>query len=174
MIMLININPIQMLAGLLLLLLLTSASAVPTTGLPIEQANSSSQPGSVQSVNDPAVLIKEVQKNLAETKEKLALVPSNTLAGTDADNTAKRRLYLTQLMYMYQGQLARLADLQRIQQDRIALEKKVSDWSGFSEPSDHPFLRADELQESVMTLSKRLNELESWIADNEQVGTYLL
>lgn len=172
-VMLINTNLIHILAGLLLLM---SVSAVAATGLPIEPAmkNDSSQASNaVQSVNDPAVLIQEVKKNLAKINEKLATLPEAGVA-SETDNIAKHRLYLTQLMYMYQGQLARLVDLQRIQQDRIDLEEKVSDWSGFSEPSAHPFLRADELQESVMTLSKRLNELESWIADNERVGAYLV
>ncbi len=156
---------------MLLLLASASASAAPMTGTIIDKTtiDNTGKPGSIQSVINPADIIKEVEKNLADTEEKLALVPSN-----DADNIAKRRLYLTQLKYMYQGQLARLADLQRIQQDSINLEKKVSDWTGFSEPSAHPFLRADELQESVLTLSKRLKELESWIADNEQVGAYLV
>jgi potassium efflux system protein len=171
--MLINMKSIRMLAGLFLLLM--SASVTAITGLPIEQTvkNGSSQASnSAQSANDPVVLMQEIKKNLAKINEKLVTLPE--AAPAEADNIAKRRLYFTQLMYLYQGQLARLADLQRIQQDRIDSEKKLSDWSGFSEPSAHPFLRADELQESVMVLSKRLNELESWIADNQKIGEYIV
>lgn len=170
--MLIKIKSTQMLAGLLLLLLLAS-SAAATAGLAIEQSmKASSSQVSPMQTKEPAVLIKEIKQNLAETNEKLATLPVN--AKVVSEDTTQRSLYLKQLVYMYQGQLARLADLQRIQQDRIDLEKKASDWSGFSEPSDHPFLRADELQASVMTLGKHLNELESWIADNQQTGTYLI
>jgi len=53
--------------------------------------------------------------------------------------------------------------LQLSQQYRLELENQAANWSGFSEPSLHPFLRADELNESVATLNSRVDELESWI-----------
>ena len=48
------------------------------------------------------------------------------------------------------------------------LESQAANWSGFSEPLLHPFLRADELKESLTTLSRRADELESGIAAIEQ------
>ena len=71
-------------------------------------------------------------------------------------------------MFLYQGQLARLASLQLRQQRLIELESQTANWSGFSEPLLHPFLRADELKESVTSLSGRADELESEIAVIEQ------
>ena len=84
------------------------------------------------------------------------------LSSEDEDIIA-RRLRLRQLVFLYQGQLARLDSLQVRQQRLSDLENQVANWSGFSEPLLHPFLKADELTESVDSLSSRVDELESWI-----------
>jgi len=177
----INFDLIRVLLSLLLMLLLIPASAAPTTGLlkGIMQ-ESSSKPAPGQSEINPAALIGEIRTKLAETREKLALVPTDETARSsspEADaggDRIKRRLRLRQLVYIYQGQLARLADLQMIQKNRIELERKTADWSGFSEPSAHPFLRADELHESVLTLDRRLGEFDSWNVVLEQAGEFLI
>ena len=103
-------------------------------------------------------------------------MPSEAIAGSPATGLSgevdifARRLHLRQLVFIYQGQLARLASLQVRQQRRLELESQAANWSGFSEPSLHPFLRADELKESVIRLSNRVDELESWIPAIDQTG----
>ena len=85
-----------------------------------------------------------------------------------------RRLHLRQLVFLYQGQLARLSSLQLSQQQRLALENQAENWSGFSEPLLHPFLRADELKESITALSGRVDELESWITAIDQTSAQVI
>ena len=177
----INFGVIKFLMSLLMMLLLTPASAVPISALFNGiMKQSSSKPGSVQSAIDPAVLIEEIKKKLAAASAELAAVPSEAVAGSPAgglsgdEEILARRLHLRQLVFIYQGQLARLPNLQAIQKSRIKLESKAANWSGFSEPSPHPFLRADELKESVTTLSKRVDELESWLPAIEQAGAQVV
>ena len=177
----INFAGIRVLMSLLMLLLLAPASAAPTSALlkGIMQ-ESSSKPATGQSQINLAVLIEEIKKKLAATNTELALVPSETVAGSAATGLAgdeeifARRLHLRQLVFLYQGQLARLASLQARQQHRIELESQAANWSGFSEPSVHPFLRADELKESVTSLSSRVDELESWIPTIDQAGVQVI
>ena len=165
----------------MLTLLILPASAAPTSALINEiTQKSSGKAGSIQSVINPTALIEDIKKKLAATREKLALMPSDEVAGspstelTDVGYIAKRRFYLRELAYIYQGQLARLADLQAIQQKRIELENQASGWSGFNEQSDHPFLRADELLESIQTLGRRLNDLKSWNTVIDRIGVYAM
>jgi hypothetical protein len=77
-------------------------------------------------------------------------------------------------VFLFQGQLTRLASLQVRQQHRLELESQTANWSGFSQPSLHPFLRADELKESVTKLGSRVDELESWISALDQAGAQVI
>lgn len=161
--------------SLLMMLLPVPASAAPTSALinGVMQKNAV-KPGTVeQSEIDPAALIEEIKTKLAATNEKLAVVPSNTVNGlADVNDTTKRRLLLRQLVYLYQGQLDRLTNLQEVQKSRIELERNAADWLGFTEQTAHPFLRADELQESVQILAGRLDELKSWMTVLYQMGEF--
>ena len=155
----------------LMLLMLTPASAAPTTAiLKGIMKPSSDKSASGQSAIDPAKLIEEIKLKLAATNAELALVPSVAVADSSATgssgdgNLLVRRLHLRQLAFIYQGQLARLATLQVRRQMLIELESQASNWSGFSEPILHPFLRADELKQSITALSLQTDELESGIA----------
>jgi hypothetical protein len=160
-----------------MLLLLAPASAAPTSALlkGIMQ-ESSSKPAPGQPRINPAALIEEIKKKLAAINAELAGVPSEAVAGSPAaglsgdEEIFARRLHLRQLVFLYQGQLSRLASLQARQQRLIELENQAANWSGFSEPSLHPFLKADELKESVTSLSSRVDELESWIPAIDQTG----
>ena len=142
---------------------------------------SSSKPAPGQSPIDPAALTEEIKKKLAATNAELALVPSEAVAGSSASGLSgeeeifARRLHLRQLVFLYQGQLGRLANLQvRQQAQLVELENQAANWSGFSEPLLHPFLRADELKESVATLNSRVDELESWIPAIDQTGAEIV
>ena len=83
---------------------------------------SSSKPTSGQSRIDPAALIEDIKLKLAATNAELALVPSEAVAEASAagasgdEEILARRLRLRQLVFLYQGQLARLASLQLRQQ----------------------------------------------------------
>jgi hypothetical protein len=107
-------------------------------------------------------------------------VPSEAIAGSAAAGLSgevdifARRLHLRQLVFSYQGQLARLTSLQVRQRHRLELESQAENWSGFSETSPHPFLRADELKESVIKLSNRVDELESWFPAIDQTGVQIV
>ena len=145
----INISIIRIFISVFMMLLLVPASAAPTSALikGIMQ-NSSSTLGSGQSVIKPPALIEEIKKKLAATSAELALVPSESVAGSSATGLSGneeifiRRLHLRQLVFLYQGQLSRLASLQMRQQHLVELENQAANWSGFSEPSLHLFLRA--------------------------------
>ena len=66
----------------LMLLMLTPASAAPTTALLkgiMQQSSDKPVPG--QSAIDPAKLIEEIKLKLAATNAELALVPSEAVAG---------------------------------------------------------------------------------------------
>ncbi|MFZ2170155.1 MAG: hypothetical protein WAW61_11020, partial [Methylococcaceae bacterium] len=165
---LINFHAIRVLVSLLMLLLL--APAAPASSLINKVMNkSSSKSGSGQSQLNQAVLIEEIRKKLAATNVELALMPyeaaveSLAIGLSGDEGIFARRLHLRQLVFLYQGQLARLESLQMRQQRLIGLENLAANWSGFSEPLLHPFLKADELKESVTSLSRRVDELESWI-----------
>ncbi len=169
-----TINPgvFRVLMGLLMMLgiTLSPASAAPSSPLMsgiMKQASGKSV--TVKSGINPAALIEDIKKKLAETNEKLALLPMEEETGapsTEAgmDNMTKRRIYLKQLAYTCEALLSRLENLQASQKRRIELEKETTGWSGFSEQSTHPFLKVDELKELVRALGRRQNELESWIA----------
>jgi len=171
---------IRVLLILLMLLLLTPTSAAPSTPLMSGMIKQSSgKPVTVKSGINPAALFEDIKKKLAETNEKLALMPPEketgaTSAEAGVDNMTKRRLYLKQLAYTYEGQLSRLDNLQATQKRRIELEKEATDWSGFTEQSAHPFLRADELKESVRALGRRQDELESWNDAIDKTGLLMV
>ena len=154
---------------LLMMLWLAPVSAGPASLLKGVMQGSSSKPTSGQSRINPAALIEEIKLKLAATNAELALVPSEAAPEASAvgasgdEEILARRLRLRQLVFLYQGQLARLASLQLRQQSLTELESQAANWSGFSEPLLHPFLRADELKESLTTLSRRVDELESGI-----------
>ena len=107
-------------------------------------------------------------------------MPSESVAGSSAtglsgnDEIFIRRLHLRQLEFIYQGQLSRLASLQVRQQHLVELENQAANWSGFSEPSLHLFLREDELKESVTNLSSRVDELESWLSTIDQARAQII
>lgn len=173
----INFGVIKFLMSLLMLLLLAPASAAPTSALLkgiMQEFSSKSAPG--QSQIDPAALIEEIKKNLAATSAELTLLPSKSVSGSSpSESTGEeeifvRRLHLSQLVFLYQGQLGRLASFLASKQQLIKLENKAANWSGFSEPSPHPFLMADELKESVTSLKSRVDELELWIPAIDQTG----
>jgi len=177
----ISFEVIRVLLCLLMLLFLTPASAAPASTLLkgiMQGSSSKSAPG--QSQLNPAVLIEEIKKKLAATKAELALVPSEPAPDSAAtglsedENSIARRLRLRQLVFLYQGQLARLESLQERQQHLIALENQAAEWSGFSEPLHHPFLKADELKESVNSLGIRVEELWSWITALEVTGAQMI
>jgi hypothetical protein len=165
-----------------MMLLLATASAAPTSALINETIQQSSgKPSPEQSVINPVAVIEDTKKKLVATSEELALLPSEAVAGSSATgssgevvNIFARRLHLRQLVFLYQGQLTRLASLQVRQQHRLELESQAANWSGFSEPSLHPFLRADELKESVTELGSRVDELESWISALDQAGAQVI
>jgi len=60
------------------------------------------------------------------------------------------------------------------QQSLDELENQAANWYEFSEPSLHLFLRADELKETVTSLSSRVDELESWIPTIDQAGAQVI
>jgi len=142
-----------------ILLLLTPATAAPGSALMGGLLNKpASKSGSTQSVLNPVLAIEEINKKLATTSEELAALPSESASGPLSPGNEElylRRLHLRQLVFLYQGQLARLPNLQEIQKKRNEIETNAADWSGFSEASPHPFLRADELKETVTILSKK-------------------
>jgi len=177
----ITVNLIRALISLAILLLLAPVSAAPTAALVGGVLNkSSSTPNTAQSALDPAALIEDIKKKLVATRAEFVAMPSEAIAGMPAtgvpenEEVLARRLHLRQLLFIYQGQLSRLPNLQAIQKDRIEFENKADNWSGFTEPSAHPFLRADELKESVTTFSKQVEELESWLTSIEQAGTQIV
>ena len=174
----ITFDAVPVLMSLLILLWLAPASAGPTSALlnGIMQG-SSSNPDPGQSAIDPAALTENIKKKLAATNAELALLPSEAVAGSSPSELAGkeelfiRRLYLKQLVFLYQGQLGRLANIQASKQQLVELENEAANWSGFSEPSPYPFLRADELKETVATLKSRVDELALWIPAIDQTGT---
>ena len=174
---------LRVLLSLLLLLMLApvSVSATPASALLdgiLQQ--SSVKPLSTKSTIDPVALTEDIKKKLATAMGELALMPPASETGASAprssadENIYTRRLHLKQLVFIYQGQLARLASLQLSQQHRLELENQAANWSGFSEPSLHPFLRADELNESVATLNSRVDELKSWITALDLARTQVI
>jgi potassium-dependent mechanosensitive channel len=172
-----NLKVIRVYLSLLMLLLLAPASASPASALLKGiMPDSSSNPVPGQSTFDPAALTVDIKQKLAATKAELAFVPSEAAGGTSTGLSGAevdifaRRFHLRQLVFLYQGQLARLSSLQIRQQRRLELENQAANWSGFSETSSHPFLRADELKESLTSLSSQLDELEAWIPSIDQTG----
>lgn len=174
------IGKIRVFISLLMMLMLTSASAGPTNSLMSGMMKQSSgKPITVKSAFDPVALVEDIKKKLAETNEKLALLPPEEKTGASStedsvDTLTKRRIYLKQLAYTYEMLLYRLENLQANQTRRIELEKEATDWSGLSEQSAHPFLRADALKELVRTLGRRHDETESWIAAIDAMGLLIV
>lgn len=173
-----NINVIRALLSVVMLLLLTPVTAAPGAALMGGLLNKpASNSGPTQSELNPVLAIEEINKKLATTTEELAALPSESVSGPLSPGNEEiylRRLHLRQLVFLYQGQLARLPNLQEIQKKRIEMETSAADWSAFSEASLHPFLRADELKETVSILSKKADELEAWIPGLEQAFILVL
>ncbi len=177
----INILVIRGLLSLLLLLSLAPVWATPTSaiinGL---MKQSSDNTAIIKPTFDQAVLMEDIKNKLAATNAELVVMPSEAVSGSpvtgsDGDEDIFiRRLYLRQLVFLYEGQLARLVSLQVHQQQRLLMENQASNWSGFSAPASYPFLRADELKESVTKLSRRVEELKSWASTIELAGTQLI
>ena len=174
---------IRILLSLLLLLLLApvSVSATPASTLlnGILQQSSGKQV-SAPAVIDSAALVEDIKTKLAATSNQLVLMPPEAVSGSSTSRLPEdedifaRRLNLKQLVFIYQGQLARLASLQILQQQRLELEYQAANWSGFSESLPHPFLRADELKASVTRLGSRIDELESWLLTLDQVDIQII
>ncbi len=183
-----DLNPayfkvIRVLLSLLLLLMLApvSVSATPaSTLLKGILQQSTGKPVSAPSVIDSAALIEDIKKKLAATSDQLALMPPEAVYGSSTSRLPEdedifaRRLNIKQLAFIYKGQLARLASLQIIQQQRLELEYQAANWSGFSEPSPHPFLRADELKATITRLGSRIDELKSWLLTLDQVDMQII
>lgn len=177
----INIPVIRRLLSLLLLLSLTPVSATPTsTIINGIMKQTSGKAAIIKPTFDQAVLMEDIKKKLAATNAELVVMPSEAVSGSpvtgsDGDEDIfVRRLYLRQLVFLYEGQLARLVSLQVHQQQRLQIENQASNWSGFSAPSLYLFLRADELKESVTKLTRRVEELEAWASTIELAGTQLI
>jgi hypothetical protein len=72
-----------------MLLILTTASAAPTSALINGiMKQSPDKPVSAQSVIDPTALIEEIKKKLAATSAELALVPPEAVAGSPATGSS--------------------------------------------------------------------------------------
>ncbi len=131
----INFEVIRVFLSLLMLLWLAPASAGPASLLKGIMQESSSKPASGQSWINPVALIEEIKLKLAATNAELALVPSEAVAGASATGASgdeeilARRLRLRQLVFLYQGQLARLASLQ-LRQQQLLLSWKVKPQTG--------------------------------------------
>jgi len=173
----------RVLINVVILLLLTPNSALAVASESVlNQAIKQSSSDSISRVSqlDPAALIEEVNKKLTAAQTELADLPSETTTGSPSiglsgsEDINSRRIHLKQLVFIYQGQLSRLPNLQSVQKNRIELEKKAENWSGFNEPSPHPFLRVDELKGSLTTINKRVVELESWLTTIEQAGAQVI
>jgi hypothetical protein len=102
-----------------MLLLAIPAPAAPVSVLIngiIKQSPGSNTAGLKSEIN-PFALIEDIKKKHAETNEKPALMPPNDeITGppsmeADKDNMTRRRMYLKQLVYLYEGQLSRLENL---------------------------------------------------------------
>ena len=115
---------IRILLSLLLLLLLApvSVSATPASTLlnGILQQSSGKQV-SAPAVIDSAALVEDIKTKLAATSNQLVLMPPEAVSGSSTSRLPEdedifaRRLNLKQLVFIYQGQLARLASLQILQ-----------------------------------------------------------
>ena len=129
---------------------------------------------------DPDQLKVDLEKRLAMVNQKLVALPAEDASIKPVDELSDkqagnlRRNYLKQLIYMYQGQIARLANLKTRRESRIALEKQVADWLGFKQQPNYPFLLADDIQDSISNFNKTRDQLESLIAVTEQAGLYLM
>ena len=175
-----NFNVIRILLILLLLLPPALASAAPGSALlkGIMQ-KSSDQPASASSEINPSVLVEELKLKLAATGAELAAMPmeaadSAVVELSENQGVFARRAYLKQLVFAYQSLLSRLNSLQSRKQQRLELEHQAANWFGFNEPSPHPFLRADDLKESVASLNNRMDELQPSIAMIDQAGVQLI
>ncbi|MEI6269027.1 MAG: mechanosensitive ion channel domain-containing protein [Methylococcaceae bacterium] len=173
----------RVLLSLLWLLMLSpvSVSATPTSTLLngiLQQ--STGKRVSAPAVIDSAALIEDINNKLAATSDQLALMPPEVISGSSTSRLPEdedifaRRLNLKQLVFIYKGQLARLASLQILHQQRLELEYQTANWSGFSESSSHPFLRADELKATITRLGSRIDELKSWLLTLDQVDIQII
>ncbi|MCX7098636.1 MAG: mechanosensitive ion channel [Methylococcales bacterium] len=163
-------SPLFYLLTGLLLLVIAPVSAAPSSVLldgilqdPTTQANPTAQS------LDFVALSTEIKAKLEARTAELAQLPAEMAKDPTADNLAdntsvySRRLKLRQLVFLYQGQLSRLANLQRNHERYLEQQAQTANWAGFSETTTHPFLRADELRGTVTSLGHRIDELELWL-----------
>jgi len=115
----ISAGVIQVALSLVIMLWLTSVSAAPASVITDRLLHkSANNPDSAQSVLDPASLIENVKKKLAATKAEFAGMPLEVAAGnliselSGDEKIFVRRLQLRQLVFIYQGQISRLYNLQ--------------------------------------------------------------
>jgi small-conductance mechanosensitive channel len=174
-----NFNIIRILLSLLLLLPPALAWAAPGSALlkGIMQ-KSSAKPVSASSEINPTALLEEIKLKLAATGAELAAMPTEatdsiTVELSENKGIFVRRAYLKQLVFAYQSILSRLNNLQSRKQHRLELENQAANWSGFSAPSPHPFLQADNLKESIASLNNRIDELEPLITMTDQAEAQL-
>lgn len=164
----------------LLLFVSLSAAAAPSLGLNRFQKVPTDNPGIVQTELDPDALKIDLEKRLALVNQKLAAMPDDDISVQNMaqyveDNTDNhRRVYLKQMVYMYQGLLARVTNLKVKRNNRIKMENEAKEWSGFKEPVSDPFLQADNLRDTVSKFNQNMDELESVIKITEKAGIYLL
>jgi small-conductance mechanosensitive channel len=166
---------VVMTAVLLLLVIPASAALNSVVNNTVPQ-QSDSQTSSVEATIDVVALKEDINIKLVATNAQLANFPSTIFSGTPSralpsdKDVLVRQLHLKELVFIYQGHLARLATFQIEQQNLVKCKNQLNNWSEFTEPSAHPFLRADELRAAVIMLSKELEELETWIPTIEQAG----
>ena len=166
---------VVMTAVLLLLVIPASAALNSVVNNAVPQ-QSDSQASSVETAIDVAALKEDINNKLVATNAQLANFPSTIFSGTPSralpsdKDVLVRQLHLKELVFIYQGHLARLATFQVEEQNLVQCKNQLDNWYEFSEPSAHPFLRADELRAAVIMLNKELEELEAWIPTIEQAG----
>lgn len=161
---------------ILLLSVIPASAALDSVVNNTVDKQSDSQTNSVETAIDVVALIGDINNKLAATNAQLANFPatvesnqSSIVLPSDKDALV-RQLHLKELVFIYQGHLARLATFQVEQQNLVKCKNQLDNWSAFIEPSANPFLRADELRAAVIMLSKELVELESWVPTIEQAG----
>lgn len=165
---------------LLLLFVSLSTAAAPTLGLEGLKKSSYDDINLVQANFDPVALKSEVEKKLVTAKQKLAAMPADEISVRNVDDLVgkntniPRRILLKQLIYLFEGQLERLAYLQFSQTKRTEYEVEASNWAGFKNQSSPSFLLADNLQATVTRLNKNIDEIESVDTVDSQVEAYLM
>ena len=125
----------------------------------ISSLDQAASPASVaDSFSDPAALITEIEKKLADTREEIAAeAPKKQIIQV---GTFPRSLYLQMLSHAYGLQIQRLKELQNLQQHFAEWERDAQQLKEVANISPFPFLAADQLRESLDVNAKRLTRLE--------------